>query len=54
VEQRHSSATGVSFNGVAAAFTVDSDILISATAPEGVKTGFVTVSGPNYTLKSNV
>ena len=49
-----SSATAVSFNGVAAAFTVESDTLISATVPAGATTGFVVVSTSSGTLTSNV
>lgn len=48
------SATGVSFNGVAAAFTVESGTLISATVPAGASTAFVTVTTSTRTLKSNV
>jgi uncharacterized repeat protein (TIGR03803 family) len=47
-------ATSVSFNGTPAVFTVDSKTLISATVPAGATAGFVTVTGPNATLKSNV
>ncbi len=46
-------ATGVSFNGAAAAFTVNSATLITATVPAGATTGFVTVTTPKGTLKSN-
>lgn len=46
-------ATAVSFNGVAAAFTVNSATLISATVPAGATTGVVTVTTPAGTLKSN-
>ena len=48
------TATSVTFNGTAAVFTVDSKTLISTTVPAGATTGFVTVTGPNATLKSNV
>ncbi len=47
-------ATSVSFNGTAATFTVESSTLISATLPGGATTGFVTVTTPTGTLKSNV
>ncbi|HUE02366.1 MAG TPA: choice-of-anchor tandem repeat GloVer-containing protein [Bryobacteraceae bacterium] len=48
------NATSVNFNGTAAAFTVVSKTLIKATVPAAATTGFVRVSGPNATLKSNV
>jgi uncharacterized repeat protein (TIGR03803 family) len=47
-------ATGVSFNGTAAAFTVVSDTEITATVPAGVTTGHVTVDTTGGLLKSNV
>jgi uncharacterized repeat protein (TIGR03803 family) len=47
-------ATGVSFNGAPAAFTVHSRTLIEATVPAGATTGFVTVIRPGGTLKSNM
>ncbi len=47
-------ATGVSFNGVAATFKVFSHTLLSATVPTGATTGFVAVTTPSGTLKSNV
>ena len=46
-------AISVSFNGVAAAFTVESATLISATVPAGATTGFVEVATSSGTLKSN-
>jgi uncharacterized repeat protein (TIGR03803 family) len=46
--------TSVSFNGTPAAFKVVSHSLISATVPESATTGFVTVTTPSGTLKSNV
>jgi hypothetical protein len=49
-----STASAVTFNDTAAAFTVDSDTLISATVPAGATTGFVTVTTPTTTLKSNL
>ena len=48
------SATAVSFNGVAAAFTVQSKTLITATVPAGATTGLVTVTTPIGALKSNM
>jgi uncharacterized repeat protein (TIGR03803 family) len=48
------SATSVSFDGVSAVFEITSRTMISATVPTGATTGFVKVSGPDYTLKSNV
>jgi uncharacterized repeat protein (TIGR03803 family) len=47
------AATGVKFNGTPAVFTVVSASEITTTVPTGATTGFVTVSGPNHTLKSN-
>jgi hypothetical protein len=46
--------TSVIFNGAAAAFTVESATLISATVPTGATTGKVEVVTPTRTLKSNV
>jgi uncharacterized repeat protein (TIGR03803 family) len=46
-------ATGVSFNGTAAAFKVVSSSLITTTVPTGATTGFVTVTVPSGTLTSN-
>ena len=45
--------TKVSFNGVAAPFTVISDSEIQATVPTGATTGNVTVDTPGGTLRSN-
>lgn len=45
--------TSVSFNGVAARFTVESDTYIKATVPAGAKTGVVSVVTPNGVLNSN-
>lgn len=47
-------ATSVSFNATSAAFKVVSGSLISATVPTGPTSGFVTVTTPTGTLKSNV
>lgn len=46
-------STSVTFNGVAAAFTVESDTYISATVPAGATTGTVSVVIPSGTLNSN-
>ena len=45
--------TSVTFNGVAAAFTVESDTYIKATVPTGATTGLVSVVTPTGTLNSN-
>jgi uncharacterized repeat protein (TIGR03803 family) len=47
-------ATGVSFNGTAATYTVVSATEITATVPAGATTGTVRVTTPGGTLKSNV
>ena len=47
-------ATNVSFNGTDAAFTVISPSEIATHIPTGGTTGFVTVTTPAETLKSNV
>jgi uncharacterized repeat protein (TIGR03803 family) len=47
-------ATKVSFNGIAATFTVVSSSEIKTTVPNGATTGTVTVVTPSGTLKSNV
>lgn len=46
-------ATGVSFNGTAASFTVGSGTKITATVPTGATSGTVTVTTPSGTLNSN-
>jgi uncharacterized repeat protein (TIGR03803 family) len=46
-------ATGVSFNGTAATFSVVSNTEIKANVPSGATTGFVTVTTPAGNLKSN-
>jgi uncharacterized repeat protein (TIGR03803 family) len=46
-------STSVTFNGVAAAFTVESDTYIKATVPAGATTGVVSVVTPSGTLNSN-
>ncbi len=45
--------TSVTFNGVEAAFTVESDTYIKATVPKGATTGAVSVVTPSGTLNSN-
>jgi len=47
------AATGVTFNGTAAAFTVASGTLIEATVPPGATSGEVEVVIPAGTLRSN-
>jgi uncharacterized repeat protein (TIGR03803 family) len=46
-------STSVTFNGVAAAFTVRSDTYITATVPTGATTGTVSVVTPSGTLNSD-
>jgi uncharacterized repeat protein (TIGR03803 family) len=45
--------TGVTFNGIEAEFTVESDTYIRATVPAGATTGMVSVDTPAGTLNSN-
>ncbi len=45
--------TGVTFNGVQANFTVESDTYIKATVPAGASTGKISVVTPSGTLNSN-
>lgn len=52
--QGFTGTTGVSFNSVAATYTVISDTYLSATVPASATTGFVTVVTPSGTLTSNV
>lgn len=52
--QGFTGATGVSFNGTLAAFTVVSDTYLKATVPVGAITGPVTVTEPSGSLQSNV
>lgn len=47
-------ATSVTFNGVAATFTVVSSTLITTTVPAGATTGTAQVITPSGTLSSNV
>jgi len=51
--QGFTGATGVSFNGTAASFTVRSDTYLTATVPAGATTGSITVTEPGGTLTSN-
>jgi uncharacterized repeat protein (TIGR03803 family) len=46
-------STSVTFNGVAAEFTVESDTYIKATVPTGATTGTVSVVTPSAALNSN-
>ena len=46
--------TSVAFNGTAASFTVISSTEIKTSVPTGATTGFVKVTTPKKTLKSNV
>ena len=46
--------SSVSFNGTSATFTVKSGTFITATVPVGATSGFVSVTTPKGTLKSNV
>jgi uncharacterized repeat protein (TIGR03803 family) len=51
--QGFTGATGVSFNGVAAAFNVESDTYLTAIVPAGASTGLVAVTTLGGTLTSN-
>jgi uncharacterized repeat protein (TIGR03803 family) len=51
--QGFTGTTGVSFNGIAANFVVQSDTYLTATVPQGATTGFVSVTTPGGTLQSN-
>jgi uncharacterized repeat protein (TIGR03803 family) len=51
--QGFTGTTGVSFNGTSATFSVKSATYLTATVPNGATTGFVTVTTPGGTLKSN-
>jgi uncharacterized repeat protein (TIGR03803 family) len=52
--QGFTGTTSVLLNEVPASFTVVSDTYIRATVPAGATTGYVTVTTPGGTLKSNV
>jgi uncharacterized repeat protein (TIGR03803 family) len=51
--QGFTGATGVSFNGTAASFAVESDTYLAATVPAGATTGSITVTEAGGTLTSN-
>jgi len=51
--QGFTGTTAVSFSGVAAKFDVVSDTFLTAAVPSGATTGFVSVTTPGGTLKSN-
>jgi uncharacterized repeat protein (TIGR03803 family) len=51
--QGFTGTTHVAFNGTPASFTVVSDTYLTATVPSGATTGFVDVTTPGGTLKSN-
>jgi uncharacterized repeat protein (TIGR03803 family) len=52
--QGFTGATSVTFNGISATFTVNSDTEISATVPKGATKGTVTVTTPTGTLSTTV
>jgi uncharacterized repeat protein (TIGR03803 family) len=52
--QGFNGATGVSFNGTAAKFTISSDTFLAATVPAGATTGIVAVAIPSGNLKSKI
>lgn len=49
-----SQATEVTFNGVAATFTVKSDKLVTATVPAGATTGKIAITSPGGTATSSM
>ena len=51
--QGFTGTSAVSFNGAAAKFTILSDTYLTATVPNGATSGFITVTTPSGTLKSN-
>jgi uncharacterized repeat protein (TIGR03803 family) len=53
LSQGLTGTTGVSLNGTTANFTVVSDTDLTVTIPTGATTGFVTLTLPTATLKSN-
>jgi uncharacterized repeat protein (TIGR03803 family) len=52
--QGFTGATSVTFNGISATFTINSDTEISATVPKGATKGTVTVTTPTGTLSTTV
>jgi len=52
--QGFTGATGVSFNGITASFSVKSDNLLETTVPAGATTGYIAVTTPSGTLTSNL
>jgi uncharacterized repeat protein (TIGR03803 family) len=51
--QGFTGTSAVSFNGIAAEFSVASDTYLTATVPSGAKTGSVTITTPGGALTSN-
>jgi uncharacterized repeat protein (TIGR03803 family) len=51
--QGFTGATGVSFNGTPASFTLESDAYLTASVPPGATTGSIAVAEPAGTLTSN-
>jgi len=52
--QGFTGATSVTFNGLAASFTVDSDVHLAATVPAGATSGIVTVTTPGGPISTIV
>jgi uncharacterized repeat protein (TIGR03803 family) len=52
--QGFTGTTSVSFNGISAKFTIQSDTYLTAKVPAGATTGYVTVTTPSGVLTSNV
>ena len=51
--QGFKGTTMVSFNGKVASFKVQSNTYLTATVPDGATTGYVIVTTPTQTLRSN-
>ena len=51
--QGFTGTTAVTFNGTPAVFTVQSETYLTAMVPAGATTGFISVTDPGGTLKSN-